>query len=355
MFGAATRAASETAILEFSEGAGAGRMAGSLYIVITNLARALPPVALLAALLFLIRGTRSSSTAIFPFVAIIGVGTLMVNNPFAASRMFLTCSLIAFSAPFFLRRFKTGGILVMCLLIGLTVLPALGSGNTRISLELKDVLAGLEISSPLDYLAANSDVDSLGMTALCQQWVDKFGHRWGLQILGALLFWVPRTFWPSKPIGTGTMVTEGLGFDFTNLAPPITAEALVNFGLIGVPAVGAVFGLILARLDLAYWAPGREGIAKSYRIIDAVYPFWLTCIVYFTRGDLFPATAFTVSFTTWIVPLGAGLATARSAAPGTDAARAQLGERGLLQGDAAIASPSDLVATSAGGGDGITR
>jgi hypothetical protein len=256
------------------------------------------------------------SIAIFPFVAIIGVGTLLVNNPFAATRMFLVGSLIAFATPFFLRRFKTGWLLVGCVLIGLAFLPALGADTTRLSLKLSDVLADFRIGSPLEYLAANSDVDSLGMTALVQKYVDTHGHRWGMQMLGALLFWLPRTFWHDKPIGTGAMATEALGFDFTNLAPPITAEPLVDFGLIAVPIVGGIFAWILSRLDATYWAPGREGIAKSYRIIDALYPFWLVCIVYHTRGDMFAAMTFNVSFSFWILPLGLGVASRRASGIG---------------------------------------
>jgi hypothetical protein len=138
------------------------------------------------------------------------------------------------------------------------------------------------------------------MAALCQQFVEQHGIRWGVQIFGAFFAFVPRALWPGKPISTGSMVTESIGFDFTNLSAPITAEGIINFGVIGVPFLAAIFGLVLARLDAIYWEGGREGVATSYRIIDALYPFWLVCMVYFTRGDLFPAVTFTISFTLWI-------------------------------------------------------
>jgi len=310
MLGANTRAAAENAVSEFAGGTSGG-FAGPLFILTGNLVRSLPPVALMASLLVLSRDPRKVSLAAFPFVGIIGIGTLLVNNPFAASRMFLVACLIAFATPFFLRRFRTGWLLVVFVLIGLAFLPALGSGTSRVALELSEVFAEFRLASPLDYLAASSDVDSLGMTAICQQYVDHFGHRWGMQILGALVFWFPRTLWPGKPIGTGTMAAHALGFDFTNLAPPITAEPLVDFGLVGVPIVAGFFAWILSRLDAAYWAVGREGVAKSYRIIDALYPFWLVAIVYHTRGDLLAAMTFNVSFSLCLLPLGLGIATRR--------------------------------------------
>jgi len=311
MVGAQTRGAAAGAITDFSRQSGAGALTGAVYIISANLARALPMVALLAALLVLIRGSRGRMM-LGPFVPLLGLGALVINNPFAASRMFFTANVYGFAAPFLLRRFKTAWIIVITILAGLALLPALSDTRDVLSIEEFTARGFLTLISPLQYLATNSDVDSLGMTALCQKWVDRFGHRWGMQILGALLFWVPRVLWPGKPIGTGAMVTEDLGFAFTNLAPPITAEALVDFGLVGVPFLGAIFGFVLSRLDAAYWAPGRQGLATSHRIIDAIYPFWLVCIVFLTRGDLFASLTFTVGFTFWILPLGVGLVAFRS-------------------------------------------
>jgi hypothetical protein len=305
LLGATTRGAAELAIEDFSLQSGAGAYSGTVYVLTTNIARALPPVSLLAALLLFLGDRRRRSIFVLIVVVVIGMGTLLVNNPFAATRMFLTCSLIAFTAPFVMLRFKTAWAVVLGITFGLTILPALGFARAAVSLD--EFSSYLELMSPLQYLAASSDVDSLGMTALCQQWVDQFGHSWGRQIAGAFLFWIPRAIWQTKPIGTGAMVTQDLGFDFNNLAPPITAEALTDFGLPGTLVFGALFGWVLARIDLIYWAPGREAIAAGYRVIDAVYPFLLTCIVYYTRGDLFSAMCFAVSFGFWVVPLGFAL------------------------------------------------
>lgn len=304
LIGVTTRGAAEVALNDYSEAAGGSRFSSPLYALVYNLVRALPPFTLLATMLMLTRDPRTRSWGLLPIVAILGIGTLVVNNPFAAFRMFLVTNLIAFSAPFLLRRFETSWLAVLAIVAGLTVLPSLG--ENRFALDLKELSSSFRFMSPVRYLATSADVDSLGMTALVEKWIDHFGHRWGLQFLGTLLLFVPRTFWPHKPIGTGTMVTQGLGFDFTNLAPPITSEPLVNFGLVGVPVCGALFALILARLDAIYWSPGRKGIANTFRIIDTVYPFWLGCIVYLVRGDLNPAWGFTMSFSLWILPLGLG-------------------------------------------------
>lgn len=313
LIGAATRGAAESAIRNFAIDSGAGLYSVTIYILTYNLARALPPVSLLAVVMLLVGDRKSRSPAMYLAVAVLGVGTLLVNNPFAASRMFLTSSLIAFAAPFFLSRFRTAWLLVLGITAGLAILP--GIGNTRNSLDFDEALSYLQLVTPLQYLATNSDVDSLGMTALCQQWVDRFGYTWGGQLLGATLFWVPRAIWPTKPIGTGAMVTRDLGFDFTNLAPPITAEALINFGLPGTFLLGALFGLVLSRTDAIYWSPTRPTGSEGRRVIDVIYPFLLVCITFFTRGDLLAAVTFTVSYVVWILPLGYALRVASRARP----------------------------------------
>jgi hypothetical protein len=302
LIGATTRGAAESAIADYAIQSGAGAYSTTLYILTSNLARALPPMSLLAAILLLASDRRQRHLSVYVVVAVVGLGTLLVNNPFAANRMFFTGSLIAFTAPFVLIRFKTAWLLVLAISLGLAVLP--GLGHARNSIDFNDALLYLQLMSPLDYLTTSSDVDSLGMTALCQQWVDLFGHTWGRQISGAFLSWIPRAIWTTKPIGTGAMVTEDLGFEFTNLSPPINAEALTDFGLPGALVFGAVFGLVLSRIDLIYWAAGREGIRRGFRIIDVLYPFLLICITFYTRGDLFAATTFTASFVLWILPLG---------------------------------------------------
>lgn len=305
LLGATTRGAADEAIGNFSAESGAGAYSGTIGILTTNVARALPPVSLLTAVLLLVRDRRRRHASLSVLVAIVGLGTLLVNNPFAAARMFFTCNVIAFSAPFALLRFKTAWPLVLAITFGLTILPALG--NARGAVRFDELVTYLQVISPLQYLSTNGDVDSLGMTALCQRWIDQFGYTWGRQFLGAMLFWIPRAIWTTKPIGTGTMVAQDLGFEYANLAPPIPAEGLINFGLPGVFVFGAIFGWILSYMDAVYWRPGRNAIAKSFRIIDAIYPFLLVCVVYYTRGDLFPAMAFMVSFTIWILPLGIGV------------------------------------------------
>lgn len=302
--GAATRGAVLESMREYANQSGAGEYTSVWYMLNLLLLRAFSLVALLAALLVYFRDRSSRSGPFTALVIIAAVGVLVVNNPFAAARMWLAITVIAFLAPFFLRRRQTGTMLVLIALGGIAFLPALNM--SRYSLELTEWWQYFQLASPIEYLSTSSDVDSLGMLALCYQWVQIFGHSYGMQMLGAALFWVPRAIWPTKPIETGGMVTAELGFDFTNLAPPIMSDPLVDFGFVGVPIVGALFGLLLGRLDMTYWH-GRERPEASRRVIDYIYPFWLGCVIFLTRGGLFASLGWTTCFTVWIVFYAVGV------------------------------------------------
>jgi hypothetical protein len=74
---------------------------------------------------------------------------------------------------------------------------------------------------------------------------------------------------------------------------------------VGVPIVGALCGLLLSRLDRAYWETDTE--QSGLRVIDCIYPFWLGCVIFLTRGGSFGSLAYTASFTAWILPFALGL------------------------------------------------
>lgn len=304
LFGAVTRASARDAIgqLEIVQ-SGFGTSGLIVYLVHHMLLRGFSIVALLAGVLLLARDRRSRSLPRILLVVAVGLGTLLTNNPFAMARMWFATSVIGFAAPFVLRRRATAWGLVLIAVGGLTVLP--GLNQSRYTETFDELLDFLSIVSPITYLSTSSDVDSLGMLSLCHKWLSLNEYRLGVQELGAILFWVPRVVWPNKPVGTGGMVTEDLGFDFTNLAPPIMAETLVDFGFLGIPFVAAFLGFAFARLDQGYW--NRDPGDDRVRMLDAIYPLWLGCVIYVTRGGLMSALGFTTAFTAWILPFIVGL------------------------------------------------
>lgn len=122
----------------------------------------------------------------------------------------------------------------------------------------------------------------------------------GYQLLGALLFFVPRSIWPDKPVGSGYEMANQQGYVFNNISMPFLGEGFVNFGYLGVVLFAIVIGIIMGYLDKAR-APrnikGRIGYQNS------VYYFLFGGIFFISRGDLLSSFAYLSAslFVAWLV------------------------------------------------------
>ncbi|MFO0691364.1 MAG: hypothetical protein U0900_21885 [Myxococcota bacterium] len=295
LVGAFTRAAAESTLSLTSS--------GPLYLVNQVFVRAIPLLAVAGtALAIRHSGSVMDIGLLLPMFLFDVVGVLITNSPFAAARYWFVAVAVGMSAPHLLAGRKTAVPMLFCLILGLSVLPSIGAA--RDAQTLAEVIRDyLRIDSPFEYLAHSGDVDAFGMICLALKWMAIHGVRWGMQMLGAALFFVPRSIWPDKPIGTGAMVSGDLGFDFTNLSVPIMTEPLVDFGVIGVPVVAFAFGWILASLDRSYWTPFDPASSPTgFRRIDIIYPFWVGLVLFITRGDLLSSFGYTVGITIAMLP-----------------------------------------------------
>ena len=131
-------------------------------------------------------------------------------------------------------------------------------------------------------LTSNGDYDAFQQIANTVVVVSEGGITYGHQLLGAVLFWVPRALWHDKPVGSGQTVAEHLGYTFTNLSSPLWAEAYVNAGLIGVVAFLLVYGLVTSLLQQSYIA----SYALRGLFIGGLVPILAGFQFFFLRGDL---------------------------------------------------------------------
>lgn len=114
---------------------------------------------------------------------------------------------------------------------------------------------------------------------------------WGRQLLGVLFFWIPRSIWPNKPIGSGAYLAEELGFSFTNVSCNFFAEGYINFGFIGVILFVFLLSYITALLDGLYWNDAINNNNKV-RFIDVIYYTMIGMIFFILRGDLMSSFAY---------------------------------------------------------------
>lgn len=115
---------------------------------------------------------------------------------------------------------------------------------------------------------------------------------YGRQLLGVFLFFVPRSIWHDKPIGSGAELAEQLNFGFTNISCNYFAEGYCNFGLVGVLLFVLVLAFFTAIIDKLYWKCTRYNAANYFNVI---YLVLLGLLFFVLRGDLMSGFAFTVA------------------------------------------------------------
>jgi len=127
-------------------------------------------------------------------------------------------------------------------------------------------------------------------TSLCAtlEYVHQHGITWGRQLLTVLLFFVPRTVWPGKSIGSGGLVNRVPGHEFVNYCSPLFAEGYINFGVIGSLLFTGLFAYIVTRYDRFYWNAQKGGFSRLF------YPIAIGMFFFILRGDLLSSFAYTV-------------------------------------------------------------
>lgn len=135
--------------------------------------------------------------------------------------------------------------------------------------------------------------DAFANIGVTIEYVDKHGFSLGYQLLGGLLFFIPRNLWTMKPYSSGQVIGEYLidfyDFSFANISNPLVSESYINFGLFGVlvtPIILAFFILYMIR-----WLNGESYLKKAMAFYFAMH------LIFLLRGD------FTNGFAYYIAPL----------------------------------------------------
>lgn len=77
------------------------------------------------------------------------------------------------------------------------------------------------------------DYDAYQLLMTIIEYTDRTNIVFGKNILSALAFLVPRSFWPGKMDATGAIAVQYFGSDFTNVSAPFVAELYFAFGWLG--------------------------------------------------------------------------------------------------------------------------
>jgi oligosaccharide repeat unit polymerase len=168
---------------------------------------------------------------------------LSLNSPLAIARFALFAYVIIILVVFFKHTMVRKAALGLAFFIGqLTIFPAISLFSRG---DIEDLLS----TSLFDYYASNGDFDGFQSTINVVRYAEYSGYHHGLNLLSALLFFVPRDFWPGKSIGTGGDAATFNGYDFINVSSPLPSEFYIDFGMIGTIIGAAFFGALLAKMD----------------------------------------------------------------------------------------------------------
>lgn len=112
---------------------------------------------------------------------------------------------------------------------------------------------------------------------------------YGYQLLGVILFFIPRSIWPNKPVGSGYQMAENYNYNFNNISMPFLAEGYVNFGYAGLLLFSAALAVIMKQLDFKYLLNPGDKIVMSFGVFVCAGLFFMF------RGDLMSSFSYMLS------------------------------------------------------------
>lgn len=145
-----------------------------------------------------------------------------------------------------------------------------------------------ETLTSIDGYFNTGNYDAYQMLMLTLDFVEEFGVTYGRQLVGALLFFIPRQIWSTKPVGSGSYMSSIMGLDFDNISCPLVAESYINFGVIGVCIFAILIGYCLRKIDNTYWHNNRE----EFSYINLIYFYMLPYLLFLCRGDMMSTWAY---------------------------------------------------------------
>ena len=233
------------------------------------------PIPLVALVLFKIGNIKDKRLEIILVVIV-----LLTNFPTSRARFYIAAIYIPLII-IYIKQFNTKYLLLnKALLLGiLVVFPFLDQAR-RVN-QLSSFKVGLDFQMFLD---GHFDSYQMFMRVIEENYITM-----GSQLLTSLLFFVPRSVWTNKSIGSGALMSEVLGLSFDNISMNYFGEGFINFGYFGIVIFVFILAFINAKLDTIYWYDWNK-----YNIISPYYLFLLGLEFFILRGDLLSSLAFTI-------------------------------------------------------------
>ncbi len=232
------------------------------------------------------RRNRQGKTLLYLLTIILVLIWIWLKNPFIEHRNAFGTILLFLSFLFFGKKLFTihsHNITIATLLIFLILFPY---PAFKIITHYSHSIGEIKTEKIVELLNVSSNFQSLDFDAWSNamgtiDYVSENGPLYGKQLLGTMLFFIPRQFWPSKPEGTGGVVADHLigkyAMWFRNISNPLPSEAFIDFGIIGVIIYGFFYGILSNSLVLKKKVLDFEYVKVAY---------FSSSVFFLLRGDL---------------------------------------------------------------------
>ncbi|NBB84317.1 MAG: hypothetical protein GVY28_13045, partial [Alphaproteobacteria bacterium] len=206
---------------------------GYAFVILKGIALATTVWAVAAACSVDPRRDPAASRRFVTLLAIVAVAvTALVFNPLVNPRFSFAAAVIALvfvaARPYF-HQLKPWAILAFpaALFFVFPNLKALSDADARA--EFFERMGSVD----LEYLTS-VDFDAFQTAANAVRYVEEVGLLGIQQLVGSLLFFVPRSIWPDKPFGSGLVVFDELGYWYVNVSMPLPMEFFLAAGTLGL-------------------------------------------------------------------------------------------------------------------------
>ncbi len=226
-----------------------------------------------------LRTTHRRSLGLWAFAVLPFAALFVLVNPLTSPRFLVGITYLAILvATGLLRQMRAYRTVFIGLLVGMvTVFPFLNlfrlasgqaaAGGALEAMTTGDYDAFVQIVNAIDYVGAH-------------------GSTQGMQMMGVLLFFVPRGVWPAKPYDSGILLAQFQHYRFENLSAPLWSELYLNAGMVGVATGFFLLGLALRRVDAR--VDRQITLTGMPSLINCVLPFYFLMLL---RGSLLQAAS----------------------------------------------------------------
>lgn len=218
---------------------------------------------------------------------------LLVNSPLGLSRYNVGIVYIGLALTLF-PSFRRNRLFIIGFFFGFTIVfPVINLFRHTSFLDVSSDSV-VQVLDNMTTELLKGDYDAFSMIVNTNRHIAEYGITLGYQLLGVIFFFVPRSIWPSKPLGSGyTVRLRQGGHNLLNVSSPLLAEGLINYGIVGVIILGILVGRFTTYLDKRFWRKKEDEDTITY--LDGIYPFMLSMFFFINRGDMLSTVSSSIS------------------------------------------------------------